>query len=465
MLNEITKIKITGSIFDSLTTFDFFNPHEGDKEKIIKGTLLYGRNGTGKSTIAKGFRKLAGESVSTITSVSAYNDANQLVNLSEEDKKHIFVFDEDYVDRNVKLQQDHLDTIVMLGQVADLTEKINTAMSECEVAKKMFEQQDLIYKEYCDTRNVKSPKYYMNQLVNALKGDDNWAGRDREINNGRQNTGVREDTYKRFIALSPTKLKTELILEYTQKIKELESARTGAYAICQRVPTISTLYQSYNDDEVVNLLAEVIEKPELSPREKKLFALLQEGQMLDLTHRLTYFQNKETIECPYCFQSMTAEYRDSLVKSIEKVLNKITKEHQQKLQAYVLDLVSIDLGLYDKLGSYGTCIDLVAKINSSIQENNDNLNKKIDNPYEAIVVESNIIKNLACQLADALSELEKERVEFNNEANKTEPIIAELNRINGEIAYYDVIDLSNQHDKQLIEYIESKELWDKLKED
>lgn len=194
MLKDITKIEIEGAIFDTLTLFDFFNPHEGNKEKTIKGTLLYGRNGTGKSTIAKSFRKLTGEAVSTITDVVAYDDANQTITLAEEEKKHIFVFDEDYIDKNVRLQQDHLDTIVMLGQAADLTEKIEKAISERDAAKSAFEQQDEVYKEYCDVRKVKSPKYHINLLINVLRGDDNWAGRDREINNGRQNTGVRDDT-------------------------------------------------------------------------------------------------------------------------------------------------------------------------------------------------------------------------------------------------------------------------------
>ena len=47
--------------------------------------------------------------------------------MTESEKKKIFIFDEDYVDKNVKLQEDHLDTIVMLGKQADLTEQIAKA--------------------------------------------------------------------------------------------------------------------------------------------------------------------------------------------------------------------------------------------------------------------------------------------------------------------------------------------------
>ena len=140
MLKDITKVKLSGAMFSTVTSFEFFNPHDGDKLKTIKGALLYGRNGTGKSTIAKAFRKLGGEIVPAVTGVVVCDDANQIVSLSEEEKKQIFVFDEDFVDKNVKLKQDHLETIVMLGQAADLTEKIEKAEMARDTAKTVFEQ-------------------------------------------------------------------------------------------------------------------------------------------------------------------------------------------------------------------------------------------------------------------------------------------------------------------------------------
>lgn len=89
MLKDITKVKISGAIFNTLTPFDFFNPHDGDKLKTVKGALLYGRNGTGKSTIAKAFRKIGGEFVPAITSAVLYDDADQPVTLSEDEKQDL----------------------------------------------------------------------------------------------------------------------------------------------------------------------------------------------------------------------------------------------------------------------------------------------------------------------------------------------------------------------------------------
>lgn len=465
MLKDISKIKISGAVFDSLTLFDFFNPHDGNKAKTVKATLLYGRNGTGKSTIAKAFRKLEGEDIPTITSAVFCDDSDQPVILEEEEKKQIFVFDEDYVDKNVRLQQDHLDTIVMIGPVADLTEKINKVILERDKAKDAYEHQEKVYNEYCDQRNIKSPKYYVDLLRNALRGDDNWAGRDREINNSRQNAVVRDDTYKRFMSLTPSKPKTELISDYKNKIKELKEVRTGSFTIDKKVPVIANSYLTYSDETVLKLLAEEIEKPELSKREKKLFSLLQDGKSQELSQRMIYFQNEEIVDCPYCLQPMTVEYRKSLVKSIEKVLSKIVEEHQQNLSTHILDLINVDLGPFENLNSYQKCFDLLVKLNTLIQEYNNNLAKKIANPYEPLMIKNSNVQPLAIQLSESFTDLEKERLEYNNVAKKAEPIVADLNRINSEIAYYDIIDFVVQLDKQQIEYSQAKVSLDNLKRD
>ena len=346
MLNNITALKMAGANFESLTTFDFFNPHDGNKIKTVKATLLYGRNGTGKSTIARAFRKLAGEAIPTITDASFYDDANQLVTITEEEKKHIFVYDEDYVDKNVRLKQDHLDTIIMLGPVADIAAKIEKAEADMETAKSAYDQQELILSEYNDKNNVKSPQYYIEHLQNALKGDDNWAGRDREINGGRQNTTVRDDTYKRFASLVPEKSKSELLLDFAEKIKELRAAKSGDLAINTSVPAVPKTFISFSDDSIKQLVLAKIEKPELSEREKRLFELVQQGKADDLFERQQTFRRKETTQCPYCFQEVTTEYKDSLVNSIEKVLSKAVEDHRKSLRLYTLELINFDLSCF-----------------------------------------------------------------------------------------------------------------------
>lgn len=91
MLKEVSGIKIAGANFKQLTMLDLFNPTEsnGNKIKTIKGTLLYGKNGSGKSTIARGFRKISGEALPVIGQALALDKDGGSINLSEDEKKHI----------------------------------------------------------------------------------------------------------------------------------------------------------------------------------------------------------------------------------------------------------------------------------------------------------------------------------------------------------------------------------------
>ena len=78
-------IKVRGAGFDSLTELPLFNQKDGkDKAgnyvlKTVKGALLYGRNGAGKSTIAKAFRKAKGETLPAIKQVSFFDKEGNVV--------------------------------------------------------------------------------------------------------------------------------------------------------------------------------------------------------------------------------------------------------------------------------------------------------------------------------------------------------------------------------------------------
>ena len=133
---------------------------------------MYGRNGSGKSTIARGFRQIAGEVLPTISRATVFDKDHNPINLSKDERKDIFVFDEEYVDKNVKLQEDHLETIVMLGEQVDLSEKIKVAKEECNAAKTLLDVQARVCSEYNDRQNIKCPQYYLLKLRWALQGDD-----------------------------------------------------------------------------------------------------------------------------------------------------------------------------------------------------------------------------------------------------------------------------------------------------
>ena len=338
--------------FASLTKFVLFDPKDGkDKQgkdlfKTIKGALIYGRNGTGKSTIAKAFRKAKGEELPTIKQVSFLDKDGSPITLSEEDKDHIFIFDEDFVNEKVKLKEDHLDTIIMLGQAADLAEKIELAEKERDSAKIVFDTMETTLEEFADKDNPKSPQNILDKIAEKLRGDDSWAGRDKRIRDKRHNTQVRDDTYKIFVHLEPKNTYSELIVDFDNHMKALVAAKAGSLIIDTKVPSIPERYYSYDDKAIISLLAKKIEKPKLNEREQFLLSLVQSGQANNLTQKASVFKNPNVKECPYCFQPLSDEYKSNLVASIEKVLTKSVEDHRKSLEVYVFDELIIDLSDY-----------------------------------------------------------------------------------------------------------------------
>lgn len=92
--------------------FDFF-PNDNDRIAIV-----YGKNGSGKSTISYGFSQIASGEDTEELSASLIDRADNEIDLVPESK--IFVFNEKYIDENVKIDADGLGTIILLGGQVDL---------------------------------------------------------------------------------------------------------------------------------------------------------------------------------------------------------------------------------------------------------------------------------------------------------------------------------------------------------
>lgn len=91
------KIKFTGGFFESNTELDLIN----ETDNI---SLIYGKNGSGKSTITKAVLKAKGEDIPDIISSKLYDqDDNEMV-----DTSNVHVFNEDYINSRVKICSDGL---------------------------------------------------------------------------------------------------------------------------------------------------------------------------------------------------------------------------------------------------------------------------------------------------------------------------------------------------------------------
>lgn len=439
MLKDIVGIRLQGANFETLTDILFLDPHEGNsnKSRNVKGALIYGRNGAGKSTLARATRKIKGEFLETIRQADFVDINGDPIVLSEEEKSHIFVFDEDYVDKNIKFHDSGLDTIIMLGQQAEIEEQLEIVRKTLAEAKEAYDIQNIVVNEYENEECEKSPKQYIKKMRWALQGDERWAGRDKLIKGNRQNTGVRDDTYKQFVTITTTSTRDQLIIDFNDKLRELRIAQQGSAAILSQVPVISI---EYDEESIRNLLRFKIEKPELSERERYLLDLAQSGHTSHLSYIAKTFSDDTVGSCPVCLQKISKEYKQDLVKSVQKVLSKAVEEHQEALRTHVINEITMDFSPFTKLSNNQLCIDLVKHINEMIAKNNLIIQSKIDDPYSPCDKEIGQISDLITRLKDALKNLEAERLEYNRNITATKPIIDKLIEINNAIAHIDIMD-------------------------
>ena len=118
MIEDIYKIQFKGAAFTQETILPFFDK---ENERI---SIIYGRNGSGKSTVSKAIMKAAGEDIDGIETAVFLSSDNSLVNLANTNEKSVYVFNEQYIVDNVKIKKEGLDTIIMLGKQVDLDEQI-----------------------------------------------------------------------------------------------------------------------------------------------------------------------------------------------------------------------------------------------------------------------------------------------------------------------------------------------------
>lgn len=446
MLKDISSVKLQGANFSSIAVLPILSSSDG---KYTKVSLIYGRNGAGKSTLAKAFRKIKGESVNTITTTDALNMENQPIALSEAERASIFVFDEDFIATNVRIEGSGLGSIVMLGEQVDLTTQIEQAERELKKAEKLVKTTSNALTEYQTNTNPKAPNFYIKKIRKVLQGDDGWAGRDSRIKSSRQNSRVNDETYKRFITPTPEKPRDELVIAFDRKMKELELAKNGVSKIVETLPHVPNSYQHYSITLANELIKKKIEEPELSEREKYLFSLVTAGKTDKLQERIGHLKDRGTTFCPYCLQDLTTEYKANLVMQIQKVLTDEVKNHQTQLKSLEHTELTLELSPFSILPSYQTCMSLIVKINETLVINNTLIQRKFENPYEPIIDEelTDIIESVK-SLDKTLKKLEEERKAHNNKAINTKPLKDALRNINDQIAYYDIIDYVKQLDIQ-----------------
>lgn len=238
----------------------------------------------------------------------------------------IAVFNEDYIDANVKIDDDGLGSIVLLGEHVELETQIVAAQQAIDYAAQELAAADSALSPFIQRSNVSSPEYHWESIKNILKGTSQWAKTDSEIKGNRQNSAVTDAVVQEICNLEVTETLEDLRTEFDMKQQLLERTASSNSAYASPIRQISI--DPHLEDKLISLLARKIDEPVLSEREKLILQMVQDGHQPQIEEAQRYFSNNEATFCPYCFQQVTKEYKDNLLKSILMVFNKDVDEHK-----------------------------------------------------------------------------------------------------------------------------------------
>lgn len=439
MIEKVKGILINGRCFSEETNLSFFS---GDNDRIA---IVYGKNGSGKSTISDGFSHISSNDFSDGLTAKLIDQSNTSIPLSDGSK--IYVFNERYIDENVKIDADGLGTIILLGGQIDLQAEIDRYTELSVSAQEACVASETALEEFEQKYNPISPDYHLTRIKKALQ--TNWAAVDAVIKGNKINSKVTEDVIREIgeLTVSETVIQLQQRFDETKALLDKVSDTTANYPAPIHMVSITDNFER----KLCSLLAKAVEKPILTKRESLILSMIQEGKQPIVEAAKIDFSDADTTICPYCLREIADDYKRGLIESINRVLNKDVDVHKAELQVVPFPEFSEDYSNFTELDAelveqikqqIKTCQTLIEKYKLTVQE-------KLSSIYTPLNITTLGLEDCILKLNVLLSKLEGKRQEFVDAVCKWKTILQDLISINKKIAHLQIEQTYCDYQKQL----------------
>lgn len=385
-------------------------------------SIVFGRNGSGKSTITNAFYGLENQQ----SEIKIYDESHLL----EQFKNNTFVFNEKFITDNTLFFADGLKTIVMFGNQVEINkEKLKK--------EKEFEE---INKEI-DNLKISNEEDYKKEICNILK-NEGWAEQDRKIKNNKASSKTNIEVAKRIYDKSKNNEELDKLKEhFSRKIKIIENS----YITTDKIDDMPEIIKLDTRD-ISNLLTKIIENPNISQRDEKILATLNKEKVEEII-------NKNLDICPNCLQEISNEHIEKLKSLINKVFRDEEKQYINNLKNKIEKIKNTNLD-FSNLPKYmdnekEKFENILNKYNKKLDDIRDKCYKKINNLYV------NNISSIDCKEYDDIYEkvivarevLQKKIVEHNEAIENIEKLKNELEDINNKIAFHQIKEIFENFQK------------------
>lgn len=431
MFEQIQQVTIKGGYFETPVPLKLFEN---------RFNVLYGRNGSGKTSISRAiaeFKKTDDEIEGERKFTVSFDKT-----LGDEDKKRIFVFNEEYVNRKVRLDEntEGLATIVMLGDAADIQGAIDVRVAELSGIMTVFTPLETARIRYASENDEISPKKLFNDLKNALA---EWARKDSEIKGNRRNTSLSDvviaDIKDSVGVFDPTLNIAGMQNDFASAVNVFLAASRGERVTwrCNLAPLPESV------ENFRNLLNQKIERPEPTERDRIIVDLMTSAADAHYVNEAREkFGKEETTYCPLCMRDISAKEKENLVQRISNLMTDRVKDYQQQLVAMrrkyedvVIDLNPIGMMFRNERTAV---MGAMATLNSFLAEIRGKIDTKNSNPYgdEQYDYDEVVLIELITAYNNALNALKNKVDEYNRSIDEKEAKKKELIQQNKKVAYY-----------------------------
>ena len=429
MTESIMSLKISGRCFPSSTKLKCFTKNES------RISIIYGKNGSGKSTISKSLCNVESD-----LSCSLLDQNDKPLSIPQ---NHIFVFNEDYINDKIAVQNDGLSAVILFGEQVEIDKQIEEANEKLEDYQRFIDDQESIKNGLENDKNSNSYKYKINNLKDKLKSSDNWVEREFSISGRRHN--ISTNILDRIFNKPVISKSREEAFNHFQELKSIIG--TGSQ---EKISDTMKPLMVENDffQNITQLLAEKIEKPVLNDRDKRIIEIYSQKGSRYITEVRSVFEKEDQNICPYCFRPINSEEKSIILSEIEKILSEEAKNHQRELAKYDKSIAEMMTKLDKIINIADNFIDIYANeyetvesqyriVNSLLSQYGQSVEDKINSLYAPISFSDNNIIQEIKKLNDAISRLEEKRNIYNQQIEEIDKSKKRASDWNREIAYWE----------------------------
>lgn len=316
-------IKIKTDYFDPETILDLNN----DK----KVSFIYGTNGSGKTTISSAISYLKDKNLDFDGEISFVDSSYNPFVLDEENLKNLFVFNENFIDRNIKEKATGISSIVILGDNVEVDNKIDQLKAE---NKKITDEiEGVHFEKYTTHDNPSCIDDIKRNIVKVLK--ESYAERGRQIEGRLSKIPATEKTIDEIRKYKNSNDLVESLSLFDKQLSSLLKMRGKEI----KLDTLDLNYFPKSDDIILELL-NFNEDVNLKESLKNILTETSDKYGYEM---LSLVKNDiDSLEyCPLCFRPFDKSSRDDLKHIIHEIFDQRASEIESLIGDVLYNLKEI----------------------------------------------------------------------------------------------------------------------------